>query len=239
MVLFMVPDDDSLENEEKEKALLDTEELSEDEPISGSSSTDKVELDLEDAPFLEEEEEEPPPQAEDTSAPSLVPEHKPAAKKKSFKDLLKKKPVLISLIIGALLLIGGVVFLVSSGEGPGPEPTPTPEGTPTPTPTPEIIEILYSWEPFVVEVKDDDGVVHFLFCRFGTSTTLPRVEWELKQKNLKIRDGIYYYLRNKDYSFYADKEHIEILKKDLLSVINQYLAHGQLGDLLIEEYLVK
>jgi flagellar FliL protein len=49
----------------------------------------------------------------------------------------------------------------------------------------------------------------------------------------------HYYLRNKDLIFLSDKTNVDVLKADLLAVINQYMNNGQFEDLLIENYLVK
>lgn len=61
----------------------------------------------------------------------------------------------------------------------------------------------------------------------------------MRQKTTILRDAIYYYLRNKDLTYLSDKNNVEALKQDLLSVMNQYLSQDRLDDVLIDQYLVK
>lgn len=230
------PADDAL----SEKAQLDTEELS----ISGGGE-DKVELDLEDAPFLEEEEEA---EVEEESPPPTDPvvlEESPP--KSSFFDkiklLLKDKRVLIGLA-GVLALLIGIVAFLMMGEAPRPEPKPEPKQVqqPPPPPEPEEPEVptfMVTWEPFWVEQRDDSDSLRFLVCKFSAVTENEKLAWEAKSKKVVLRDAMFYYLRNKNLQFLADKNSVEVLKSDLLAVINQYLNNGQLEDLLIENYLVK
>ncbi len=219
----------------KEKALLDAEELRE---VGPAPDKDKVELDLEDAPFLDEEEEteadkEPKPPLDLGGG---------APQKKGLAALLKNKKLLIGGGLGLLLLVTALIFLMrpSAKEEAPPPPTPPPvEAQPEPAKPPEPEAIVVSWDPFWIEHTDTNGTVRFLVCKFSASTISEKLAWEIKHKQLVLRDAIYYFLRNKDLTFLSDKTNVEVLKKDLLSVINQYLANGQLDDLLIEEYLVK
>lgn len=237
----MVDDDFSDDDVFSEKAQLDTEELS----VGGDEpAEDKVELDLEDAPFLEddeeeEEEEEAPPPTD----PVVLEEPE---EKESFLDkikpLLKNKKIVIGLAGIVALLIGVVAFFVLK-EAPRPEPKPQPqvvEQQVQPEPEePEVPTYMVTWEPFWVEQKDDQGKLRFLVCKFSAVTENEKLAWEAKSKKVVLRDAMFYYLRNKNLQFLADKDSVEVLKSDLLAVINQYLNNGQLEDLLIENYLVK
>ena len=237
-MIFFVPSDDSLGDDAKEKALLDTEELVQDD-LPAAPDRDKVELDLDDAPFLEEEEEEEEEALDQEETPLA-----PAEEKKGIKELLKDKRILAAVIGGALLLIVLVIVIaMPSGEPETPEVAePQPE---TENATAEDVEpakpkeLPISWEPFTVEMVDEDGKIRFLYCKFSSSTLIDKVAWEVSIKDTRLRDGIYYYLKNKDLTFLSDEKNVEILKKDLLNVINQYLSNGSLETLLIEEYLVK
>jgi len=235
----MVDDDDfSLDEAFSEKAQLDTEEL------GGSPGEDKVELDLEDAPFLEEEEEEPEQEeAPASSDPVLLDE--PKGEKRSIKDLLKNRKVLFALVGAVVLAIGVIVAIFLMGGDSAPPPPPEPEKkvvekqVEEPVEEPEPYVFTVTWEPFWVEKVDADGNIRFLVCKFAATTENERLSWEVGTKKVVLRDAIFYYLRNKSLLFLADKGNVEVLKSDLLAVINQYLDNGQLEELLIENYLVK
>ena len=64
-------------------------------------------------------------------------------------------------------------------------------------------------------------------------------ELEFKHNRIVVRDAVYYYLKNKPLAFYTDKNNAEMLKKDVLSVINQFVGAQPLDNLLIEDLLVK
>ncbi len=240
----MADDDLSLDDVFSEKAQLDTDELN--VPGSGqSSSEDKVELDLEDAPFLEDDEDE----EEDTPPP---PSDKPVTletaeppKPNKLKELLGNKKILISGAGAAVLLLILLAWLVLK---PAPRPE-IPEQQPVqevqpqqaaPEPEPEKPEVfVVTWDPFWVELKDSEGKVRFLVCKFSAPTENEKLSWEAGSKKVVLRDALFYYLRNKDLIFLSDKNNVEVLKADLLAVINQYMNNGQFEDLLIENYLVK
>ncbi len=71
------------------------------------------------------------------------------------------------------------------------------------------------------------------------NTNSSKLAWEINRKKTVLRDAIYYYLKKQDLIFLRDKQNADNLKKDLLSVVNQYLSNGKLSRLLIEEYFIK
>lgn len=232
--------DDSLDSQVKAK--LDDSELSDDLP----KALQKVDLDLDDAPFLEDEaEEETPPPAEETSASPFDEPEAPA--KPSRKKLF--------LLIGAVafILVAGVaayfLFLKKPAPPPPPPgpPAPAEEAPPShvaPTPPPPEPpapkrEIVMPMEPFLVELTDAGGRTRFLTIRFTAVTQEPSVELEFKRNRIVVRDAVYYYLKNKNLAFLTDKNNAEALKKDVLSVINQFVGAQPLDNLLIEDFLVK
>ncbi len=235
MLLWLVADDDqdALEEAQRDKALLDAEELKEDD---FAADKDKVELDLDDAPFLDEEEEE----EEEPEAP--LREEPPPAEKPGIRELLKDKRVLGGLIGGLLLLVGVVVAVIlwPEAEKP-PEPPPAVEQPETPVPEepPPPTEHLIAFKPFLVEHVNAEGQVRLLSFKFSLVTENEKLAWEITHKRLVLRDAIFYYLKNKDLRFLSDATMAEQLKNDLISVINQYLNVDQIQELLIEEYLVK
>jgi flagellar FliL protein len=240
MVLLAAPDDDLTPDPAgaEKKAELDTEELASNLP----KASQKVELDLEDAPFLDEEEEEeaaPAAPAAPSEAVSLEGAAKP---KRELPPWLKDKRVLAGIAAALVLVIGLVLFLLLKPKAPPPPPPPTAEEKPVeqaPAPEPELVDIVVKVEPFTVELKDSKGEIRFLSCKFALVTKNQSLEFEIKQKMTILRDAVYYYLKNKSLTFLADKNNAEALKVDLLSVINQFLSSDQLETILIEQYLVK
>ncbi len=245
MVLMVPGDDDPLGVEEsgsskpgEEKAKLDESDLDPTEEVP--RALQKVELDLDDAPFLEEEEEEEEPEdlAEEAAPKELgVEEKKPRL---ALPPFLRNRKVLFGLI-GVLILIIGLIlfFMLRPKKAPPPEEKPQVEQQAAPEVTPEIKEINVPFTEFWVEKIDPSGKVRFLHVQFSVQVHGPQAEREIKSKSLVLRDAVYYYLRNKDYAFLADTENLETLKSDLLSVMNKFLGSDQLQVLLIDKYLVQ
>ncbi len=239
--------------EQKEKALLDTEELAGfDEPMP--SDSDKVELDLDDAPFLDDDDEEEEPPAEEPTQEVATTEEgeedgekKPSPikalveKLKAFLKTKKGKFALIGLGAAILLLLAAIIFM-PAGEKPAPPPPPVVEEEPVVEIEPDEVvpfEFIVSLEPFMVEYEQPDGSYRFLTTRISLATENEKLSFEIRNKMVVLRDAIFYYLRNKDMVFLADKNNVNELKRDLLSVVNQFLANDQLEVILIEEYLIK
>lgn len=222
------------------KAKLDDSELSDDLP----KALQKVDLDLDDAPFLEDEAEEPAPSGaaeETTPFPEAAEAAKPSRKK-------------LFLLVGAavfLLAVAATAFFLLKKPGPAPAPVveeapPAVEAPPPPAPTlpppePPAVqpEIVMAMDPFLIELADSKGRTRFLTIRFTAVTREPAVELEFKRHLIVVRDAVYYYLKNKSLEFLTDKNNAETLKKDVLSVINQFIGAQPLDNLLIEDYLVK
>lgn len=247
MVLMVPGDDDPLGVEEpgssrpgEDKAKLDASELDPSEEIP--RALQKVELDLDDAPFLEEEEEEEEPEeALDEGAPRElgVEEKKPRFVLPPF---LKSKKAVFA-ILGVLILIIGLIlfFALRPKKAPPPEEKKPEvmEQPVTPETPPELKEINVPFAEFWVEKLDDSKKVRFLHIQFSVVVRGPHAEREIKAKTLVLRDAVFYYLRNKDYAFLSDTENLETLKSDLLSVMNKFLGSDQLQVLLIDKYLVQ
>jgi len=241
----MAPDKDSFEGMapglggddlgiDQTKAKLDDSELSDDLP----KSLQKVDLDLDDAPFLEDEEEEEP----EIAAPESVSEEE---EDETPTPWWKKKQIVFPGAGALLLLLGAAVyFLFFSAEPPPPPPPPQEivEEQPVeeaPPPPPVLETITITLDPFLVEETDAKGQTRFLSVKFSTTTTNPDTEKEIKANIVVLRDAIYYYLKNKSLTFLSDKKNGDALKQDILSVVNQFLSSEPLDNLLIEDYLVK
>lgn len=220
------------------KAKLDDTELSDDLP----KALQKVDLDLDDAPFLEDEKPEEAATEESAEAPAA------AAPTEETAPQSKKKLLLIA-GLAVVLIAGAAIFFLTRKSTPPPEPVeqkapePAPEPTPPPPPLPEPPapkpEIVMPMEPFLVEMTDSKGHSRFLSIRFTAVTQEKNVEYEFKRNIIVVRDGVYYYLKNKNLEFLTDKNNTDALKKDVLSVINQFMGPQPLDNLLIEDYLVK
>lgn len=238
-MLFIVPDDtdDSAAAgapEEGLKAQLD-------DGGEASRGAKKVDLDLDDAPFLEEEEEEQPePEPE---AMDVEPE-KPA---RQLPAWIKNKFLWIA--VAVILVAMGVVvkFLFLNKPEPAPPP-PVEEKKAEVPPPPEPVEqvkpkdegeTILRLDPFWVEQRDKDGAIRFLVVRIVFSTKDQNLAKNLTQETLTVRNAVYYYLKNKDLQYLADEKNAERLKKELLTVVNQYMGAGQFENLLFEEYVVK
>ncbi len=240
MPLFLIADDDTpLDESVRDKALLDAEELAD---TDVSLDKDKVELDLDDAPFLEEEEEEEAAPTDELAEPEEEKEVRARGIKALLEAIRRDKRLMAAVIGGAVLLLGLLLtFLLwpSKDVAPPGDTLGLPPETVTPEVSPAPPEHIVALKPFLVEHVTEEGEVRLLFCKFSISTENEKLAWEITHKQLTLRDAIFYYLKNKDLRFLTDKTKVEQLKKDLLSVINQYLNVGQIETLLIEEYLVK
>lgn len=196
----------------------------------------KVELDLDDAPFLQADEKAPPAATHEAAVPDVNEEEAEKARR-------KKKKMITMGAIGALVLIVAVVavwwfFFRGPPPPPGPEPL-----------KPEVVvvpravapggpaEIVREFAPFIVPVKEADGRDSFLVCKFSAITQDASVNREIDQQRVALRDAIYYYLRSKDSAFLQNARNGPEIKKDLLSVFNDYLTQGKLEDILFESYL--
>ncbi len=244
-MLFIVPDDSPLKDAGPDSAgagtLLDAPlDAADDEPAAASAG--KVELDLDDAPFLmEEEEPEPEPQPKAETAPAKAEEPPPAKKRLNFKALLKDKRVLAGAGSALVLLVAAAFFLFSSPAEETPPP-PKPEAQTAeeaPKEPAKPTEYYIKWEPFWVEFTDAEGNVRFLVCRFTGLTSNEVLKAEAEAKQITLRDTIYYYLTHKDKEFLGNTANAETLKRDILAVVNQYLTTGQVDQVLLEDYVIK
>ena len=201
---------------------------------AGKKEVGKVELDIDDAPFLKEE-PRPEEKPEDSSASS---EPDDAALKK------KKKKKLIIIGAAALLLIGGAAaawFLLSSP--PTPPPPPVEEIKPNVIVVPSkpavhaVPDVIRDFDLFIVPVGANAASTNFLVCKFSTVAKNPAVNTEIDNKMLVLRDAVYFYLRGKTPEYLLDSGNAPEIKKDLTSILNDYLQRGKLEDVLLDNFL--
>jgi flagellar FliL protein len=237
-MLFLVPDDPP-ENSPDQNAQAENEQNQDgtklddgtgDQPDRGR---EKVELDLDDAPFLDEEEEE-----EDSGKKEEGEEEPKKTGKEDKHPGSTKKWWLIGGLAVLFIIVAVSLFFFFGGKEPRPPKKPeTKKEKKVEQPQKEPQESI-AFEKFQVPHETENGTV-FLTCRFTMATDSSKLAWEINRKRTVLRDAMFYYLKKKDLTFLRDKQNADNLKKDLLSVINQYLSNGELSELLIEEYFIK
>ncbi len=226
---------------------------------ANASDERKVELDLDEAPFLEEEKEEEPEVTEEEEK-----EEESKDKKKKFQlNLTKKKIIIIAAI--ALIIIGGAVaalFLLGGGESEEPtevveeveevveEEAAEPEG-PNMDLEPFVVIVeefkepqgppVYTenLDPFWIEMKDDNNETIFLVCNFALVTGDEAFYKEIQANIPEIRDTIYYYLAARDYKLLTNHENFPLIKEGMLTLVNRLLKKDQLTDVLYDSYITK
>ncbi|MBI4803940.1 MAG: flagellar basal body-associated FliL family protein [Desulfovibrio sp.] len=221
-------------DEQDNKAKLDDTELN----VGSPRAMQKVELDLDDAPFLEDD-EAPPPADEDIPAPA------PQEFEEQIKlPFWKNKKVVLGGGAALLLLIILIVWWfffrgvkVPKEEPPPPPPVTEPEKPAAPPAPPEAFVPM---DAFLVEKTDAKGATRILSLKIKlVYKDDQRLTREIQSKNFALRDGLYYNLRNKSFANLTDKDGVELLREELRGVVNNYLNTGQVDQILFEELLVK
>ena len=212
----------------------------------------KVQLDIDDAPFLRELEAAAPPKPAPEPDAEQTPETAPAPESKTASASRKKKLIIIAAIAGLVLLLagGGALwwFVLRT-----PPPPPSPPVAPTVIVVPgaqakqQPADFYIAFAPFWLELTDEDKQgrnadkdgVYFLVCKFTAVTLSEAVLQETQGKQLVLRDALYFYLKNKSYTFLTSSENTQTIKNDLVSVLNGYLITGKVEDLLFERFVSK
>lgn len=219
--------------ETREKAQPDVGTLN----VEVSSKSDaKVALDIEDAPFLKEK---APPAPAETKELSLTEPEAPAEDEARKKK--KKKIIVLGAAALALVVVAAATWWFVLRTPPPPPVAVEPEiiKVPSAPKTAANPEYIVSFEPFWVELPDGkDGVV-FLVAKFAAVTRSEALAQEARNKMVTLRDAVYYYLKNKPYTFLIDPANINTIKSDLNSVLSGYLAGGKIEDMLFESYIGK
>ena len=209
--------------------------------VGGQDAVRKVELDLDDAPFLKED--EPPAPAEASKEPaakkeSAAPEDAPAATTK------KKKLLLLAAVAGVILLLAAAAvwwFVLRTPPPPPPPPAAPVEpevivmpGAPAASTAPA--ESVKELAAFVIPRQSPQGT-RFLVCKFSTLSKDPAIDAEIDHKLIPLRDALYYYLSSKPDEFLLNPGNAAKVKQDLAGVVNDYITHGKIEDVLFESYL--
>jgi len=194
----------------------------------------KVELDLDDAPFLKEEQEAASPAVQDDKKlPAQVAPDPKAEKKQKL------------LIFGAgaaalLLILGAAVWWFFLRTAPPPPPEIKPEVIVVPSQPVDVPPADYVKElaPFVVP-RQVDGTARFLVCKFSTISKSPSVSGEMDHKMISLRDALFFYLSGKSDDYLLNPGNAVTIKRDLTSILNDYLSSGRIDDVLFESYLAE
>jgi len=241
------------------KVAIDDERLQDGVP----KGLQKVELDLDDALFLEFEEKEevaastaiesiPDPEERPKTEELIESPSEAPAKSGRRKIWIFGIAALLSLLLGA----GSAYFFMRSGPPLSAEQSDSapdsPQGEQTSAEAdpagslsagsadaqnPEQLG-SFPLQKFQVEYTLD-GKTRFLTSRFSIPDTTPVMRSELQTKTVFVRDGIYRYLKNSPIYFLDNPQESEKLKTDITAVINQIIKSGQVSEILIEEYVVQ
>ncbi len=217
---------------------VDLENLSLDDNVANATqfvqqAQEKVQLDLDDAAFLDFEEEEEKKPSELAARPTDEVE---VVQPKFWQ----RKPFVISSTLLLLVLLGGAVYYFYFMDVP--PPVATVEPVVVVVPSNQSVsgkeEYHVALAPFLIEQRDENEV-RFLQARFRLIAQDEAAATDAKQNILSLRDAMYYYLRNKTHQFLINPDNIEGIKQDLLDVANSYLNKGKLTLILYEDYLLK
>lgn len=208
------------------------------ETVNPPATQKKVELDLDDAPFLQKDEKPPEPEAYDNGLDNVSAVDDAEKRKRRKKKLMILGGGAGLLLVAVCAAVWWFFFRVPPPpppSGPEPEVVVVPS---TPPPAPDR-DIVREFAPFVVPSTNAEGQERFLVCKFAAISRDPKVNQEMAERMVPLRDAIYYYLRGKDGTFLLDARNGAQIKRDLLSVFNDYLSQGKLEDIVFESYLSK
>jgi flagellar FliL protein len=206
-----------------------------------AAAASKVQLDIDDAPFLRPEPEPPAKQPEEplpeTPDASTDDDAAEAARK-------RKKRLLIAAGGGLALVLAGAFalwwFVFRAPPPPAPQVVVVPGQQPDKAPAAPA-EVYINFAPFLLELDggaaQDKNRTFLLVCKFTAVTANAALFQEAQTKMVVLRDALYFYLINKDYSFLTDPNNTQTIKNDLKTVVNTYLAVGKVDEILFESYV--
>lgn len=197
------------------------------------SGKNKVELDLEDAPFLNEE-----PEAEEktkTEEDQGNPDNKEKTEDGKKPDK-KKKFIIIGAIAAVLLLVigGAAGYLLMSDDEILPNIIVV--ANPEVQAPPKAFELKL--DPFVIQCIDSNGKIHFVKGSFILSTVHEDVFFEISNNQKVLRDAMYYYLEIQDPEILLDSANHQIIKNGLFETVNKYVMNGSIDHLYIDSLLI-
>lgn len=209
---------------------LDDEQLQDKLP----KSVQKVELDLDDALFLQLEESTPAPPPE-KPLPSIEAELV-LAEAGTFQVPMWKKIWFLGIVVLLFMSLSGVIAFIllrPTPEAPVLDFVRTEEDTsPLASTHPER---QFSLKPFMVEIKQKN-TINFLTYAFAIPYTNSTFHRELEEKTLLLRDAVYQYLTSSDLKLPDDPDSIAQVKQQTIALVNNIMETGQISSLYIAEY---
>ncbi len=206
-----------------------------------ATADQKVELDLEDAPYLQENKPEEPKQESEKPAEKKAEKEKSSEESEEEAPKSKKKMILI-LLIGVIVLAGlGVGAYLFFGSTPTINSVTQQNFIVVPSkPTIDIkSELEISLDPFWIELPQNDNNAKFLVATFVLKLSNTEVRQEIEVNMNIVRDAIYYYFVNAEVNFLMDHQNTEMIKNGMMEIINQYIVTGQVTDIYFESFLYK
>jgi len=197
----------------------------------------KVQLDIEDAPFLTEPEDEPTAEIATTSetAVATVAKDEADAEPKSKKKLIiiigAALVLLIALAVGAFLFFGGKDAEVIIPQNIIVVPSPPAETLPT--------SFQIKLDPFWIDLENDQSGAKFLVGTFVVAVELRSVKKEIETNIKIVRDAIYYYLIGVDVEFLLDLNNAEEIRAGIGEILAQYVRSGPITDIYFDSFLMK
>jgi flagellar FliL protein len=227
--------DQDASREDGDKVQLDDFESS----LEEESSSRKVELDLDDAPFLEWDEEE---QEEDEDEELPEPEPETDADQQAEERPWWRRGWCIFLLAATLAIVAGLIYYLFFHT----EISRTPAQKEPQTRQKSFQELLdqpvrTDLEPFLVEFTDGgQGQKSFRYLHFACAlyTKDREVIAELGSRKTDLREAVFDYLQSKDGLPLSDKTNMDQLKNGLLQAVNQRLEAGGFDEVMIQEYVV-
>jgi flagellar FliL protein len=216
----------------------------------GTPRLQKVELDLDDAPFLKAD--EPTPVVEEKA-----PEAEKAPRIQRAKPWYKRPlPLLISGIMILLAALGAVLLFSASREPKPPNeppiapppvvevvenippPAPPPPQFSPPEPIPHPQRFLVNLDSFLVLIQGEEGT-RLLTLKFSVHANDITTHFALEEQELHVRNVLYDFLRSQNEENLTRPGAANMLRPALHQALTTALPDGSFGDIFIEELLVQ
>lgn len=211
-----------------------------------AAAAQKVELDLDDAPFLVPDEPEEPAQAapQEEKKEEEDSDDTPVAARPWFKS-----PIVLGGMGGIVLaVVALVVVLALSGpsEPPRPDPIIVMEESAPPLPTtPTVVEepdvpqrFQVNFAPFLVIIDGPEGK-RILTLKFTVFAEGVQANYDMQEKEVLLRNTVYDFLRAQQADVLTTPSAANVLKNELRTVLSGVLPGGGVGEVLIEQLLVQ
>ena len=151
-------------------------------------------------------------------------EEKPAKKGGVFLKWIMIGGILLGLIAGA---VGGGLYYVSLSESSAKK-----------APPPPVIGTLWPMEPFIVNLRDNNGE-RYLKVILQLEVSQPPVVTELDLLKPKLRDSTLDLLSSKTFTELQDLSGKQKLRDDIMIRLNSFLTSGKIVRIYFTEFVVQ